>query len=155
MLDGGYQSVVENSRVGCISLLDIGYMHQTIRKRRISMPDTTHILSVGHDTWQWRGSWKVPTLSPIPRLEGGFWFWSGPGTEGGIKLRIMTILDFLVFSFSLSYFFFPYFPWKERKYSNISSRIAQRASEWGVLEPLRLIKWQWSSKQEIPQLRGQ
>ena len=40
MIDGGYQSVVENSRVGCISLLDIGYMHQTIRKRRISMPDT-------------------------------------------------------------------------------------------------------------------
>ena len=72
MIDGGYQSVVENSRVGYVSLLDIGYMHQTIRKRRISMPDTTHILSVGHNTWQWRGSWKVPTLSPIPRLEGGF-----------------------------------------------------------------------------------
>ena len=77
------------------------------------MPDT-HILSVGHDTWQWRGSWKVPTLSPIPRLEGGFWFWSGPGTEGGIKLRIMTILDSLVFSFSLSYFF-PLFSMKRKK----------------------------------------
>ena len=80
-------------------------MHQTIRKRRISMPDT-------HTFSQWAtilGNGEA--LGRFRDSRGGSSSGSGLVQErkGGIKLRIITKLDFLGFSFSLSYFF-PYFP---------------------------------------------